>query len=88
MIFWMVAVMILEPPAAPITRLMVPSGFSTIVGEMELKGRLPGLMKLASEGTLGCRYLLLVLQVAGGGIMRKKRRTVSERVGATRNAKI
>lgn len=42
---------ILEPPAAPIMKLMVPSGFSMIVGEIELRGRFLGLMKFASEGT-------------------------------------
>lgn len=51
MMFWIVAVIILEPPAAPIMKLMVPSGFSMIVGEIELRGRFLGLMKFASEGT-------------------------------------
>lgn len=42
---------ILEPPAAPIMKLIVPPGFSMIVGEIELRGRFLGLMKFASEGT-------------------------------------
>lgn len=42
MMFWIVVVMMREPPAAPIARCRLPSGFSTIVGDMELSGRLPG----------------------------------------------
>lgn len=42
--FWIVAVMMRDPPAAPIASWSVPSGFSTIVGDMELRGRLPGRM--------------------------------------------
>lgn len=44
MMFWIVAVMMREPPAAPMARRSEPSGFSTMVGDMELSGRLPGRM--------------------------------------------
>ena len=37
-----VAVVILVPPAAPITILTVPSEFTRIAGHMEDKGRFPG----------------------------------------------
>jgi hypothetical protein len=40
----MVAVGILEPPAAPTMKYGCPSGVSTITGEMEERGRLRGRM--------------------------------------------
>ena len=47
-----VAVMILEPPAAPTTKYKLElSRCSTMTGEMEESGRLPGRTKLAGEGT-------------------------------------
>ena len=41
-------VIILEPPAAPIVINGSPSGERTIVGDIELNGRLAGLIELAS----------------------------------------
>ena len=38
------------PPAAPITERTVPSVLTTMVGVMEDKGRLPGLIKFAGLG--------------------------------------
>ena len=47
----MVAVRIREPPALPVTKYNEElEACSTMTGEMELKGRLPGRMKLAGEG--------------------------------------
>lgn len=54
MMFWMVAVMMREPPAAPMARWRVWSGYSMMVGDMDESGRLPGRMKFAFDGTVGC----------------------------------
>lgn len=43
--------MILLPPAEPITKYRVPlERYSTIVGEMELRGLFPGRIKFEGEG--------------------------------------
>lgn len=42
--------MMVEPPAAPTLSTRPPRGSNTTKGDMELCGRLPGLMKLALLG--------------------------------------
>ena len=42
--------MIREPPEAPTTRRTAPSGPTATTGDMEDMGRLPGLMKLLTDG--------------------------------------
>ena len=47
----MVAVMIREPPAAPVEMYRDPSGYSAMTGVIDERGRLPGRMKFMGEGT-------------------------------------
>lgn len=44
-------VVIFEPPADPAMKTTSPFSFKTITGHMDESGRLPGLMKLAGEGS-------------------------------------
>ena len=48
--FWIVEVIMREPPAAPMETYSFPSEVSIIVGDMEDSGRLPGRMKFAGLG--------------------------------------
>jgi hypothetical protein len=47
---WIVAVIIREPPAAPVTKYSVPLANSTIVGDIDERGLFPGLTKLEGLG--------------------------------------
>lgn len=44
-------VVIREPPADPPTKMASPYSSKTIIGHIEESGRLPGLMKLAGDGS-------------------------------------
>lgn len=46
----MISVMMRDPPAEACAMYMVPLGYSTMVGEMEERGRWKGWMKFAGAG--------------------------------------
>jgi len=46
-----VADMIREPPAAPVVKKTVPFANSTMMGQMEDRGRFPGAIKFAGDGS-------------------------------------
>lgn len=54
-----VAVVILEPPAAPRTLLMLPSELIKTEGHIEERGRFPGAMKLAGLGAIPYSLVML-----------------------------
>ncbi len=51
MTIWVTAVMILQAPAAPMVMKGLPSGFSTMLGLMEERGRFPGSGAFTLEGS-------------------------------------
>lgn len=58
----MVAVMIREPPAAPVEIYRDPSGYSAMTGVIDERGRLPGRMKFMGEGTKPKAFVTLGIE--------------------------